>query len=235
MNKIKAMTLLKVKNLLSSSNLLIIPIFSLLVTIGIDYITDGNSSLHFLALSYGVSFNTILGGILYGAYPMAEDKEKNMLRTLTTSSISEKDYIIGSFIPAIAVLYTVNVILLCVSQVKMNLRESIIFLFLSFICLCISILVGFIVGMISRTQTQAGILALIPSLLIMLAPTLTIISNRWIKIAQLIYTYSLTRLSYLVALDKNFSLKWTEIVTQTGWLMITIVVFVFFYDRNRID
>lgn len=232
---IKAMILLKTKIILHNANLLIIPIFSILLVIGLKYLVSDADTSAFLGVSYGFSFNVILGGILFGAYPLAEDKEKNTLRSLMTSSITAGEYIIGTIVPIFLIIFATNILVLLLSDLVLSSRQIAFYLMMSIICIFISVTIGFIVGLISKNQTQAGIVSLFPTLLIMVVPTISIVMGKWESFSSLIFSYPISEFLYLVGQRQNYDFSLKDFVIPGVWLVLSMIAFILLYRRNGID
>ena len=81
---------------LFSKNFIIMPIFSLgftfLMKLVYRAVTEGAFDLSAYALSLGVLMNILMEGVYCTAAALAEEKEKNTLRTLRTSSVNGLEF-----------------------------------------------------------------------------------------------------------------------------------------------
>ena len=122
--KLSAVTEMKMRTLMSK-NFIIMPIFSLgftfLMKILYRSIADGKINMDGYALSLGVLMNISMS-VYCTAAALAEEKEKNTLRTLMTSSVNGLEFFLGSIIPVIILSTAVNV--LCVFIVQLTLSGS---------------------------------------------------------------------------------------------------------------
>ncbi|MBS5112496.1 MAG: hypothetical protein KHZ15_07405, partial [Coprobacillus cateniformis] len=112
MRKLMAISEVKGKALFSK-NFIIMPIFS----IGFAFVMklvygsmagDEAGNLSGYVLSIGVVMNICMSGIYCVAASLAEEKEKNTLRTLMTSSVNGLEFFLGSLIPVIGMMIVVN-------------------------------------------------------------------------------------------------------------------------------
>ena len=99
---------------LFSKNFIIMPIFSLgftfLMKLVYRAVTEGAFDLSAYALSLGVLMNILMEGVYCTAAALAEEKEKNTLRTLMTSSVNGLEFFLGSLIPVVLMSSVVNVL-----------------------------------------------------------------------------------------------------------------------------
>src|SRR5699024_10313982 len=111
LRKLAAITEVKGKALFSK-NFIIMPIFSIgftfLMKVVYDRIAEGALDMSAYALSLGVLMNILMEGIYCTAAALAEEKEKNTLRTPMTSSVNGLEFFLGSFIPVLLMCTAVN-------------------------------------------------------------------------------------------------------------------------------
>ena len=118
--KLSAVTEMKMRTLMSK-NFIIMPIFSLgftfLMKILYRSIADGKINMDGYALSLGVLMNISMS-VYCTAAALAEEKEKNTLRTLMTSSVNGLEFFLGSIIPVIILSTAVNVLCVFIVQLR---------------------------------------------------------------------------------------------------------------------
>ena len=108
---------------LFSKNFIIMPVFSLgftfLMQVIYEKASGGVAAMNAYALAMGMLMNVSMMGFYCTAASLAEEKEKNTLRTLMTSSVNGLEFFLGSLIPIVLMTEVVNV--LCVFIVHMTM------------------------------------------------------------------------------------------------------------------
>ena len=108
---------------LFSKNFIIMPVFSLgftfLMQVIYEKASGGMAAMNAYALAMGMLMNVSMMGFYCTAASLAEEKEKNTLRTLMTSSVNGLEFFLGSLIPIVLMTEVVNV--LCVFIVHMTM------------------------------------------------------------------------------------------------------------------
>lgn len=185
-------------------------------------------------LGFGVLFNAIMGGIMMGSYPLAEEKEKNTLRVLMTSSVNGAEFIIGSILPSILIIFIINIILVPVAGIPINKIEWPIYLIYTTLSGLISILIGYIVGIYSKNQMQAGNLSMPILLIFTMTPMFQMINKTVAHIAS--FTYSGTIIDFINdMLLKGYSLNFKNIAILSVWTIAGIVFFIYAYTKHGLD
>ena len=124
--KISAIMEMKTRALISK-NFLIMMLFS----IGYGYLMKsiiGEVSTY--ALSMAVLFNIAMA-LYITALLLAEEKEKNTLRVLMTSSVRGIEYFLGTVFPILIEVEIINIILAFLLGVTMNLHVWIIYILMT--------------------------------------------------------------------------------------------------------
>ncbi len=185
-------------------------------------------------LGFGVLFNAIMGGIMTGSYPLAEEKEKNTLRVLMTSSVNGAEFIIGSIIPSIIMIIIVNIILVPIAGVSMDKINWPIYLIYTTLSGFISILIGYIIGIYSKNQMQAGNLSMPILLIFTMTPMFQMINKTIQNIAS--YTYSGTIINFINnMLTIKYTVDFKDITVLMTWLILSIIVFIYAYSKHGLD
>ena len=154
--KLSAVTEMKMRTLMSK-NFIIMPIFSLgftfLMKILYRSIADGKINMDGYALSLGVLMNISMS-VYCTAAALAEEKEKNTLRTLMTSSVNGLEFFLGSIIPVIILSTAVNVLCVFIVQLTLSGSQWGAYLIITTVCTFIASVVGMIFGIYAKTQVS---------------------------------------------------------------------------------
>ena len=111
---------------LFSKNFIIMPVFSLgftfLMQVLYERASGGLEAMNAYALAMGMLMNVSMMGFYCTAASLAEEKEKNTLRTLMTSSVNGLEFFLGSLIPIVLMTEVVHV--LCVFILPMTMHPQ---------------------------------------------------------------------------------------------------------------
>jgi len=184
-------------------------------------------------LSFGLIFNIAIGGITSSSAPIAEEKEKNTLRVLMTSSVNGLEYFLGSMIPTLLILITTNILLIPASGVTFGEIPIATYLIITTLCSLISILIGYIFGIYAKNQAQASLVST-PLLIILTAtPVVRIFNENLAVIANYTYAGVLANLSESLANGYQWNL--TDVIVLLGWFFVTLGVFFYTYKKKGLD
>ena len=177
---------------LFSKNFIIMPIFSLGFTFLMKTIygavTKGAFDMSAYALALGVLMNLMMVGVYCTAAALAEEKEKNTLRTLMTSSVNGLEFFLGSLIPVVLMSTVVNVLCAFIAGFDMGLSQWIPYLAITVACSAISAVIGMIFGIFAKTQMSAGTITTPALLILMMIPMFSGFSGTLEKISGLLFT-----------------------------------------------
>ncbi len=126
LNKVIAIAQVKLKAFMGK-NCIIMPLFSIGFTLLMKYLyssmSTGASSPEYLnayVLSMGLVMNLGMCGIYCPSLLLAEEKEKNTLRVLMTSSVNGLEFFIGSILPVFVITVLINFLLIPISGFAMD-------------------------------------------------------------------------------------------------------------------
>lgn len=163
--KISAIMEMKVKALMSK-NFLIMMLFS----IGYGYLMKtiiGEVSTY--ALSMAVLFNIAMA-LYVTALLLAEEKEKNTLRVLMTSSVRGIEYFLGTVFPIFIEVEIINVILALLLGVTMSPYVWIIYLLMTSLATLSCTMIGMIFGIFAKNQMNTSSIITPAVIILMLIP-----------------------------------------------------------------
>ncbi len=229
--KLSAVTEMKMRTLMSK-NFIIMPIFSLgftfLMKILYRSIADGKINMDGYALSLGVLMNISMS-VYCTAAALAEEKEKNTLRTLMTSSVNGLEFFLGSIIPVIILSTAVNV--LCVFIVQLTWGA---YLIITTVCTFIASVVGMIFGIYAKTQVSASTITTPALIIFMMVPMLSGFSSILEKISNLLFTgIALNAISAISAGKAPIHLSGIIVLSVEAFL--SAALFLILYRKNGFE
>lgn len=237
LKKVNAIIGLKFQMILKNQTIITVPIMSVGFVVLMDSLMPNESEDGFRSaflLTFGLLFNVVMGGIMMSSYPIAEEKEKNTLRVLMTSSINSLEFFVGSTIPSLLILVLFNILLIPLSGNSFSQIPFLSYFAITTFTSLISLLLGFILGMLSKNQMQAGILGMPLMLLLTLSTTLRTFNDTLDTIVS--YTYSGVLSNFIdEALSTGYLWNATDSLVFLGWFALAIGLFIYAYRSNGLD
>ena len=231
--KLSAVTEMKMRTLMSK-NFIIMPIFSLgftfLMKILYRSIADGKINMDGYALSLGVLMNISMS-VYCTAAALAEEKEKNTLRTLMTSSVNGLEFFLGSII----ILSTaVNVLCVFIVQLTLSGSQWGAYLIITTVCTFIASVVGMIFGIYAKTQVSASTITTPALIIFMMVPMLSGFSSILEKISNLLFTgIALNAISAISAGKAPIHLSGIIVLSVEAFL--SAALFLILYRKNGFE
>ena len=234
--KLSAVTEMKMRTLMSK-NFIIMPIFSLgftfLMKILYRSIADGKINMDGYALSLGVLMNISMS-VYCTAAALAEEKEKNTLRTLMTSSVNGLEFFLGSIIPVIILSTAVNVLCVFIVQLTLSGSQCGAYLIITTVCTFIASVVGMIFGIYAKTQVSASTITTPALIIFMMVPMLSGFSSILEKISNLLFTgIALNAISAISAGKAPIHLSGIIVLSVEAFL--SAALFLILYRKNGFE
>ena len=237
LRKLAAITEVKGKALFSK-NFIVMPVFSLgftfLMKVVYNSVTDGAVDMSAYTLAMGVLMNIVMEGVYCTAAALAEEKEKNTLRTLMTSSVNGLEFFLGSLIPVILMCTAVNILCAPVAGFSMDASQWAAYLAVTTACSAISTVIGMIFGIYARTQVSAGTITTPAAIVLMMVPMFSSFNNVVKQISGFLFTgiafESISNISSsLPAVDVR------SIVILAVEFTLAVIAFLALYRKNGFE
>lgn len=193
----------------------------------------GNAVPKIAALCICTLCSLTMVGCLVVAILIAEEKEKNTLKTLMLSPLSPIEFLLGkSLITLFLCLITNLIIFFLVNPSGINL---IIYIIISLISSVTMIILGAVIGLLSKTQMETSIIGFPIYMGLMLIPMLSNINSLFKSIANLFFTYHTIEILGKVYKGQNlFSIRYDLLVIFI-WLIISLLLFIFTCKKVKLD
>ncbi|TBX45852.1 ABC transporter permease [Lactiplantibacillus paraplantarum] len=239
LTKINALFNLKLRLIISNMSLMIAPLLAIVYVAFMKSIMQSTAPSHAalvsLLLGMGLSFNIVMGGIMMTSYPLAEEKEHHTLRVLMTSSITGPEFFIGSLLPPLTIMTVTNLFLIPLSGASWSQIHVGNYLLITVLTSLTSLVLGYIIGIIANSQSQAGIFSTPLMLILALLPNLEQFNTTLKTISSYLYPSIINH--YIKASYTTSGFSWTlrEVLVQLSWLGITCGIFFYAYRRHGLD
>lgn len=237
LKKLAAITEVKARALLSK-NFIIMPLFSLGFTFLMDVIysrvAGEAAGMNAYALALGVLMNISMTGIYCVSAGLAEEKEKNTLRTLMTSSVNGLEFFLGSLIPAVLLTTIVNVLCVLIVRFEMNSVQWGGFLAVTTAAAVIASVVGMIFGIFAKNQVSASTITTPGILIFMMFPMFSGLSETIETISGYLFTgIAFDAIANIHAGNPAVDLK--GILVIAAECVVSVVIFLILYRKNGFE
>ncbi|SES62417.1 ABC-2 type transport system permease protein [Enterococcus malodoratus] len=239
--RINAITGLKFQTIISNLSMMSNPLIALFLVIVFRKVManlpqgSGAFRVDAFLLGLGLIMNIVSGGLLISSTSIAEEKEKNTLRVLMTSSVKSNEYLIGSLIPTFSIIMIVNLLLIPASGISYSAIHLPTFLLITASGTLISIIIGFVIGILTKDQMQSGVICTPILLVFTMLPQLRFFSSTIEKVSS--YTYSGVIASYVDGIfsKEGYALNSRDLVTVAIWFILGIVIFILAYKKRGME
>lgn len=187
----------------------------------------------FMVMSMTVGMNLAIVSLFCIAMLIAEEKEKNTLRTLSLSGISPVEFLMGKGIMMFFVATIVNVLIYFMANGKVEFIVH--FLLLTSIVNICMIILGALVGIISPNQMSTGVWGMPAMLVLYIAPSLGKLSKSLGAIAKYTPLENLFALLNKIYLGKISEGAIFEVTVILIWILISVLLFMVVYKRKGLD
>ena len=166
---------------------------------------------------------------------IAEEKEKNTLRTLMLSNVSAAEFILSKALVTYVMMELVMVASFFIVKYAVSALPSFILITtLSSFCV---IFLGALIGIVSKNQMSTGIFSTPIMLVLLIPPIFGQMNNFFAGIAKFTPTNAMMQLFF--SLDAGLPLSSSDNLFQIAviavWTVLAAAVFVMVYRKKRLD
>lgn len=240
LRKVWAITEVKGKNLFSK-NFILMPLFTVGIILALRLIFDsmetGNDSAFMVSylLKFGLVFNISLMGIYVTSAALAEEKEKNTLRTLMTSSVNGLEFFLGSMIPVFLMIMVINIVLIPISGCAFSDVHMGIYLFVTIVSSLTSCIIGMILGIFSKNQVSASTITTPVLMLFTFIPTFASFVESLKSVSQFLFTGVISDMVEAISTHSSFTLTVFQVVILLSEILISILLFLYIYKKTGFE
>lgn len=164
---------------------------------------------------------------------IAEEKEKNTLRTLMLSNVSGSEFIFGKVLSVFTLTEIIAVLLFFIIQMPIaQLPVFILVTSLGSICL---LMIGAVFGLLARDQMSTSVYSVLGMVIFMFPAMFRGMNQLFDTIAKFMPTTAVFELFSLMSTQADVS-KWLfSIAVIVGWTIISLIAFNWFFRKKGID
>lgn len=236
LRKIKALVKKEFTDFTRNNNVSVISLLPLILVIILGTIAKNNEDFPlsgFSLLSLGINMNLVFVSSFAMSMMIAEEKEKQTLRTLMLSSVKPLEFIISkAIIIFILSLFTNSAIYIFTG---LSMDGFLLHVLLSIPLAWIMMLIGACVGMIAKNQMATSVYGMPVILVFMLLPLFGSINSIMEFFVKLLPNQVVLKL-----LEQKVNLvqppfPWSEVLTLIIWLVLSLLLFIFTFNKRKID
>lgn len=225
--KIIALIKKDIKDLRRNSSFLLMVCMSVFFTALYRYMKLGGEQMPSdFVLSIGVLMTLCMVPISVTAMNIAEEKEKNTLRTLMLSNVSATEFLLSK-----AIVIFIMTQLVCILSFIIAGGAYVFATFLAvtaITCICLMFF-GATVGIVSKNQMSTGVLASPLTMLMLMPAIFGQVDESIAKFAQFVPTYAMLQL--LQGTDRTLFF----LAVIFCWIVLAAILFIIAYQKKQLD
>lgn len=212
LHKVTAILGVKLRAMMSG-NMIVMPILivGLAAVLRMVYKNLGGGELSGFAsgyiLTYGLTFNIGGTGIFLSSAILAEEKEKNTLRVLMTSSVNGAEFFLASILPVFLEMMIINIAVLAVCGIPLETVNLPLFLFITAAASLIGCVLGMLLGIFSKNQMAANTLSTPLLLVVAIIPSFSSMIPALKKVCDYLFTGIVAQMAETYAAGEAYRLK----------------------------
>jgi ABC-2 type transport system permease protein len=233
MRKLSAILQKEIKLFAKNKNVLLISLlpaaFSIIYS---NIFSDQSASFYIFNLC--ISINMVLVAAFVMAMMIAEEKDKNTLRTLMLSGISPVEFLFGKMIITLIITFVSNIIIFVIFAIDTSYLGS--YLLITIPYTIIMLIIGAIIGILSPNQMSTGVVGMPVLMIFFMLPSFAELNKTLRMIAKFIPGYAVQLLLEPLlngqALGKDVLFN---ILVIIGWFILSILAFIFTFHKVGLD
>lgn len=236
MRKIGALLQKEIKLFPKNKNILLISllpvVFSAIYSRIFDGLSNEMASIDMMYLC--ITMNMVLVAAFVMALLIAEEKDKNTLRTLMLSGVSPVEFLAGKMIITISITTISNILIYFIYGINATYLGS--YLLLATPNIIIMLIVGAVIGILSPNQMSTGVIGLPVLMVFFMLPIFATVNKTVEMIARFVPDYAFKLLLVPALSGKALGTDaLINILVILGWLILSILVFIFAYHKVGFD
>ncbi|WOO38214.1 ABC transporter permease [Anaerocolumna sp. AGMB13020] len=236
LRRIKALTKKEFKSFTKNSNVLLMCLLPIIFSILYTYIygSSENGIPKLMVLLLCLNMNLIMCSSFTIAMLIAEEKEKNTLRTLLLSGVSALEFLFGKVVLTLILSTLTNILIYFICGIEVKYLGW--FLLITTLVIISMIIIGALIGMFSKNQMSTSVVGMPVLLVFLLIPMMAEFNENVKKIAKFTPNYNMNVILSKV-LDGGVlsSQEILPFVSIFVWIVLTGVGFIITYNKVGID
>jgi len=216
-----------VKDALRNRQMALVGLMPLLIAAIYKYMDFGGETMpgSFIA-SFGSLMNVSLCAISLTAVLIAEEKEKNTLRTLMLNNVGPFEFLLSKMIVVMAVGMLVNALVFWMAGDETVIAGN--YFGGTLLCMAALTMLGALTGMVCKNQMSTGVVAAPLALLLMFPAIFGMMNDSIDRYAKYLPTSAMIRL----VSDYDTAMAWWVLA---AWIVLCAAAFLVVYQMKRLD
>lgn len=226
---IKAIIIKQFKDILKNKSIIVqfvmFPVMSIVLTssVSVSDIPGQYFVILFASMYVGMAPIIVLSNII------GEEKENGSLRMLLMSNVKPLEYILGiSF--SVMIICILGLFVMAIAGGYLGF-ELVNFVIIGSIGMIISILLGSIIGLVSKNQMMANSLSVPAMLICSFVPMLSMFNQHIKDFGQFLYTQQINQLFTMIPINE-FPIKAMLIIM--GNLIVLLIIYIRIFSKRKI-
>lgn len=232
--RVRALIKKETRDFSKNINVLFMCIVPIIMSLINSRIFNGSEQLKEYIMNVSINSNLMLVSGFATAALIAEEKEKNTLRTLMLSSVSPLEFLAGKVFVTLVISVGVNILTYFIMGMKLYYIGQFIMI-TTLVTICF-IEFGAVVGILSENQMSTGTIGMPFFMAVFIVGTLSKMNNIAGVVANFLPNYNmevlLNRVYANEAISMNFAYNISVILI---WIMIGAGIFAYAYKKKKLD
>ncbi|MCJ8171141.1 ABC transporter permease [Clostridium botulinum] len=193
---------------------------------------DVMNTLNILILCVGMNISLISSMVI--SMLIAEEKEKNTLRTLILSAVSPWEFLAGKVLITFLVSEVINIVIFF--SIGCDIQYLGKYILITTLVLFSMIEIGAIIGIISPSQMATGVFSMPVVMIFFVIPMFTEVNKTIETIAKFLPSYHMNIMIARLFKGETFGIESTRsIAIILVWIIIAVIAFAFTYNKRGLD
>jgi len=236
--RVNALFKKEIKDLGKNMNILLMCTLPIIFSIIYSKMLGGNTSIghpekiDILIMCLGMNLVLVCSFVI--AMLIAEEKEKNTLRTLMLSAVSPWEFLAGKALITLLVSVIINVAMFFI--VGVNIQYLGQYILLTTLVIFSMIGIGAVIGIIAPNQMATGVVGMPVLMIFYMMPLFAEMNKTITKISEFLPNYNLSLLLKNVVkgtpLPRGYTFSISLILL---WILIAAIAFAYTYNKKGLD
>lgn len=235
-HRLKVLTKKEFKDFFKNMNvslMCILPIILVLLFVNMQKTNQSQDYDQFQVLNLGLSINLVFVSTFAISMLIAEEKEKNTLRTLMLSSVRPLEFLIGKAVVILFCSILSNAAIFMIVGFDNDYLTS--YLFWTISVTFIMMLIGGVIGLVAKSQMSTSVLGLPVIFGFMIIPMFSQVNESFESLSKLLPNYNLNIILIQVINGQGYQNIFASLVPIIIWTILALFGFVYTYNKKRID
>lgn len=233
MRRVNALIKKEVKNLSKNMNVLFFCMLPLIFCFIYSNFLSESQEIKIVILNHLLNMNfTIISGTLI-AMLIAEEKEKNTLRTLMLAGVSPLEFLSGKAILTLLISIVINILMFFIARMELAYLGQ--FILITTLATASMIEFGAVIGIVAENQMSTGTIGMPLFMLILLVPFFARINNVFEGIAKVLPSYNMDILLNRIFNNEGININSVYNISVIFiWIIIGAGIFAYTYGKKKL-